>query len=89
MKNRKQRVVIQGQTSSSGIVQAGVPQVSVFGPLLFLIFINDIVDLVCSNIKLFADDTSLYLDVDDPVIIDVCINYDISTISKIGQTTGL
>ena len=66
LSNRQQRVVINGQSSEWGTINAGVPQGSVLGPLLFLIFINDIVDIVRSNIKLFADDASLFLSVDNP-----------------------
>ena len=64
--DRMQRVVINGQFSEWGPVQAGVPQGSVLGPLLFLLFINDIVNVVTHcNIKLFADDTCLYVEVDN------------------------
>ena len=82
LKDRQQRVVVQGQSSNWGTVQAGVPQGSVLGPLLFLIFINDMVDLVNSNIKLFADDTSLYLTVDNPAHAAEIINSDLTSIDE-------
>ena len=60
LRNRKQRVVLNGQTSSCADVNVGVPQDSTLGPLLFLIYINDLADGLSSNAKLFADDTSLF-----------------------------
>ena len=63
---RNQRVVITGQCSEYGTIEAGVPQGSVLGPLLFLIQINDLDEAVDCNIKMFADDTCLYISVDDP-----------------------
>ena len=58
--NRKQRVVIQGSSSSFLDTQAGVPQGSVLDPILFLIYINDITKNITSTTKLYADDTSIY-----------------------------
>ena len=57
LSGRFQRVVLNGQTSS---FLAGVPQGSILGPLLFLVYISDLPDGLKSNGKLFADDTSLF-----------------------------
>jgi hypothetical protein len=60
--NRKQTVVIEGESSEELSVLSGVPQGSVLGPLLFLVYINDVTSQVSvsSNVVLFADDTALY-----------------------------
>ena len=58
LNDRKQRVVLNGQHSKWANIEAGVPQGSILGPLLFLIYINDLPDNLISNSKLFADDTS-------------------------------
>ena len=58
--NREQRVVLNGQTSEWKRIYSGVPQGSVLGPLLFLIYINDLPDGISSMCKIFADDTSLF-----------------------------
>ena len=60
-KNRHDRI-----QKSKIPVTAGVPQGSILGPLLFLLYINDIVDNIKATIRLFADDTSLYIIVDNP-----------------------
>ncbi len=57
---RKQRVVINGSNSAWDSVDSGVPQGTVLGPLLFLLYINDIADNLTSEIRLFADDCILY-----------------------------
>ena len=58
--DRRQRVVLNGAKSSWQPVISGVPQGTVLGPLLFLLYINDIVNNISSEIRLFADDCVLY-----------------------------
>ena len=53
LNNRKQRVVLPGSASSGTSIKAGVPQGSILGPRLFLIYINDIVENIYSSIWLF------------------------------------
>ena len=57
---RKQRVSVEGETSAWTAVHSGVPQGSALGPLLFLIYIDDLEDGVASNIIKFADDTNIF-----------------------------
>ena len=63
---RQQRVVINSQSSSWSKICAGVPQGSILGPILFLVYINDIIVDIRSHVRLFADDTSLYMSVENP-----------------------
>lgn len=60
LSNRKQRVMINGSGSEWQKITSGIPQGSVLGPILFLIFINDLPDVINVCIKLFADDGKIY-----------------------------
>ena len=60
LNDRKQRVVLNGQKSTWENVNAGIPQGSILGPLLFLIYINDLSGDLSSKTNLFAHDTSLF-----------------------------
>ena len=82
LSNRKQRVVLPGSASNWTAIKAGVPQGSILGPLLFLVYINDIVENIHSSIRLFADDTSLYIIVDDPVDAAYHLNNDLLKIHE-------
>ena len=57
---RKQRVLIRGTFSEWSPVMSGVPQGSILGPIMFLIYVNDIPNIITSTAKLFADDTKIY-----------------------------
>ena len=82
LRNRKQRTVLNGQCSNWGDISAGVPQGSILGPLFFLVYINDLTaDLKC-NVKLFADDTSLFTIVHDSNTATNDMNHDLELISK-------
>ena len=62
--DRTQTVVLNGQESDSVGVISGVPQGTVLGPLLFLVYINDLPECVTSTPRLFADDSALYRVID-------------------------
>ena len=79
--DRKQRVVLNGIESSWQTLYAGVPQGSVLGPLLFLIYINDLTDNISANIKLFADDSSLFLKVVDVATAQCLLSEDLDKIT--------
>ena len=78
--NRYQRVIIRNCLSEKGNLKGGVPQGSVLGPLLFLLYINDIADNTQSFSRLFADDTSLLYSSNNINEIEVIVNSDLSKI---------
>ena len=71
-----------GGVSTLSRVQAGVPQGSIIRPLLFLVYINDIVDNIQGSINLFADDTSLSMVVGDPDQVGRVLPSDIDKINQ-------
>ena len=68
LNDRKQRVVINGSYFDYSNIESGVPQGSVLGPLLFLVYINDLERNIKSNIKFFIDDAMLFSIVKNPEI---------------------
>ena len=79
--------MLNGQCSGWGDISAGVAQGSILGPLFFLVCINDLtVDLKC-NVKLFADDTSLFTIVQDPSTAASDMNHDLE-LKKSGLMIG-
>ena len=67
-------MVLDGDTSTELPVSSGVPQGSVLGPILFLLYINDLPDNIQSNVRLFADDTAVYLAVQGQEDTDIIQN---------------
>ena len=81
LSNRKQRVVLNGFSSDFFTIKSGVPQGSVLGPLLFLIYINDLEVNIKSKVKFFADDTMIFSVVQDPFITASDFNHDLQIIT--------
>ena len=79
---RKQVVMVDGIKSDTLEVKAGVPQGSRLGPLLFIIYMNDIVDDIESDILIFADDTSLMASGSDPSETSEKLNRDLEKIAS-------
>lgn len=78
--NRNQKVFIGSSYSSTKFLNAGVPQGSVLGPLLFLIYVNDIAEPLLSSTRLFADDSSLAVSSSDIRVIERTLNGDLHKI---------
>ncbi len=68
LSNRSQCVSVNGVLSKCADVTSGVPHGSVLGPVLFLVYINDISDCISSNKSLFADDSILYRQINSPQV---------------------
>ena len=70
------------QTSNWKEVLAGVPQGSILVPLFFLVYINDLPDGIRSNVKIFADDTSIFSVMTDNIRYSAILNYYLNLVSK-------
>ena len=81
LSNRKQQVIIEGQSSEWVNINAGVPQGSVLGLPLFLIYINDLTDELSSNPFIYADDTMLFEIVNNADASAANLNGDLNRIS--------
>ena len=80
LSNRTQQVMVNGSFSSLCTVTSGVPQGSVLGPALFLIYINDITAGIKSQIRLFADDCLIYRSIYSPIDHEI-LQCDLDTLS--------
>lgn len=88
LKAREQRVVVGGVSSSPASVDSGVPQGTVLGPLLFLLHINDLPQVVSSQVRLFADDCLLYRAIHKQED-QVSLQRDLDTLKSWGDTWGM
>ena len=82
LKETKQSVVLYGQHSKWSNISVGVPQRSILGPRIFLIYVNDLPDNLSSNSKLFADDNSLFSVVHDINQSGINLNHELEKISN-------
>ena len=79
--NRRQRVVLRGNCSDWSPVISGVPQGTVFAPILFIIYINDILTNVTSIVTIYADDTKIYRTINEPDKNTPAIQLDLNRLS--------
>lgn len=85
LSNRRQRVVINNDISNDGVISSGVPQGSILGPLLFLIYTADIFSVIShSRSRAFADDLQIYYHFDIKMLKAACdsINKDLTKIEN-------
>ena len=83
LKNMKQFVSYNGATSSLKLVKYGVPHGTILGPLLFLIYINELSNVCsCTNPILFADDTNLFINGKYIFVLQDVLNKELANISE-------
>lgn len=88
LQHRQQRVVVEGHYSASVHVDSGVPQGTVLGPLLFLLYINDLPSRVKSQARLFADDCLLYRPISS-IEDQVLLQKDLESLDSWADTWGM
>ena len=77
LSNRHLQVVLDGKPSQEYLVNAGIPQGSILGPTLFLLYINDLPDDVICDIAIYTDDTTLYSKCDQ--VSDMCQQFEFAS----------
>ena len=82
LKEKKQHIDLNGQVSTWENINAGVPQGSILGPFLFLIYMNELTEVLTTNVKLLTDDTSLFSVVHDTQTSVNDLNKDLKTINN-------
>ena len=83
LSGRSQQVMLNGVTSEWSKVVKGVPQGSILGPLLFIIFVNDLPDVVeHSTVNLYADDTAIYTSGKDPGEVGLLLEQDLHRVAN-------
>ena len=89
LSNRQQRVVLDNVYSDWAALHRGVPQESVLGPLLFIIYMNDLPSVIChSHLHQFADDIAMYTSSTDPVLVQDHLNFDLTSLSDWVTSNG-
>ena len=82
LNGRKQSVKIGSSLSSLMSIDIGIPQGSILGPLLFIIFVNDLPNNVVCKAVMYADDTSLLVSSSDPLSLQNSLNYNLNLIAR-------
>lgn len=90
LSQRKQRAVLNGVRAAWSNVRAGVPQGSILGPLLFILFVNDLPSVVRhSEVNLYADDTTVYVADVDPIVVRDKLTEDLNAVACWIDNNGL